>query len=333
MTLPPPAPSTSDDPPPLPYRPRRIAESRFVPVRELQYHCWCWGDPRAATDDAPLRVLMHGWMDVAASFQFVVDALADNVPVVAADWRGFGRTAAAQVDSYWFPDYLGDLDALLDALSPDRPVDLLGHSMGGNVVMVYAGVRPQRVRRLVNLEGFGLPDSDPAQAPARMARWLDELKTPQRLRPYASLDEVAQRLRQGNPRLTAERAAWLAPHWAEPVTGDAVPAGREDTQAAWRLRADPAHKRVNPVPYRAAEVIATWRCITAPTLWVEGNESRPPAAWPASYTRADFEQRLAAVPRLFRAGLPDAGHMLHHDQPVKLAERLEAFWSGAVGTV
>ena len=59
--------------------------------------------------------------------------------MLAPDWRGFGRSAAPGVDSYWFPDYVADLDALLDRISPDAPVDLVGHSMGGNVVMSYAG--------------------------------------------------------------------------------------------------------------------------------------------------------------------------------------------------
>ena len=114
-----------------------------------------------ASADRPTLVMLHGWMDVGASFQFVVDALAGidgfERAIAAPDWRGFGLTEGPPVDSYWFPDYLGDLDALLDALSPHIPVDLAGHSMGGNAAMIYAGVRPQRVRRLVNLEGFGMP--------------------------------------------------------------------------------------------------------------------------------------------------------------------------------
>ena len=106
--------------------------------------------------------------------------------VVALDWRGFGLTEAPGADSYWFADYLGDLDAALDRLRPDAAVDLAGHSMGGNVVMIYAGVRPQRVRRLVNLEGFGMPETKPHQAPKRYAQWLDELKVQPQLRDYAS---------------------------------------------------------------------------------------------------------------------------------------------------
>ena len=297
------------------YHPLRPGASHHLPVRGLHYHLHQWGTPQPGV---PLLVMVHGFMDVGASFQFVVDAMArvgDARCVVAPDWRGFGRTSAPPgTDAYWFADYLGDLDALLDALSPDAPVDLLGHSMGGNVVMTYGGVRAHRIRRLVNLEGFGLPDLPAAEAPTRMATWLDELKTPQRLKPYASQADVAQRLQQNNRRLPADKALWLAAHWSAP-----------DADGRWRLLADAAHKRINPVPYRAADAIATWQRITAPLLWVQGAGSRLDSHWGGRYSLAEFQQRLAHVPSVRQVTLADAGHMLHHDQPEALASALLDF--------
>ena len=116
--------------------------------------------------------LLHGWMDVSASFQFLVDALERDWYVIAPDWRGFGLSEWA-AGGYWFLDYLGDLDVLLRLLAQDRSVNLVGHSMGGNVANLYAGVRPERVRKLALLEGFGLPRTTPdrrAGAPGQMAR-------------------------------------------------------------------------------------------------------------------------------------------------------------------
>ena len=105
-----------------------------------------------------------------------MDALKDDHYVIAPDWRGYGQTQSGGADNFWFPDYLADLDFLLDHYSPDHAVNLVGHSMGGNIVMLYTGTRPQRVRRLVNLEGFGMPATRPAQAPGRYAKWMDALK-------------------------------------------------------------------------------------------------------------------------------------------------------------
>lgn len=292
------------------YLARQPHQSQFLTLRGLRHHVLSWGQPQPGQ---PSLVMLHGWMDVGASFQFVVDALQQDRHVVAMDWRGFGLTDASGADSYWFPDYLGDLDALLDAISPAAAVDLLGHSMGGNVVMSYAGVRPERIRRLINLEGFGLPETIPAQAPGRLTQWLDELKQQPQLKTYASLQAVAERLMKTNPRLSPAKAAWLAPHWSREIDG------------AWHILGDAAHKRSNPVLYRKAEIVATWARIQAPTLWVEGDSTDMTKWWGDRYPRADFEARLAVVPQLQRVTLKDAGHMLHHDQPEELAEALAAF--------
>jgi len=311
---------------PTSYAPTRSAQSSFLPVRGLQYHVHTWGDAALATPERPPLVMLHGWMDVGASFQFVVDALAaaDGFErwVFAPDWRGFGRTAAPGSDTYWFPDYLGDLDALLDAVLGaagwNGPIDLLGHSMGGNVVMSYAGARPARIRRLVNLEGFGMPETKPHQAPRRLVQWLDELKTPQTLRTYGGLQAVAERLLKNNPLLAPDKAAWLAPHWSRQDT-------REGGDGRWHIQGDPAHKRGNPMLYRKDEVLETWKLITAPVLWVEGDLTDITKWWGHRYPRSDFEARLAVVPTLQRERLSPCGHMLHHDQPEALARALRAF--------
>jgi pimeloyl-ACP methyl ester carboxylesterase len=175
-------------------------------------------------------------------------------------------------------------------------------------------VRPRRVRRLINLEGFGLPDCPPTDAAGRLATWLDELKAPQTLRSYASVDEVAKRLHKNNPRLAADKAQWLAGHWAAP-----------DADGRWWVLADAAHRRINPVPYRASEAIATWSAITAPLLWVQGAATRQDSHWGGRYSHDEFQARLAHVPDVQQVLLDDAGHMLHHDQPEALAAALAVF--------
>ncbi len=301
-----------------PYLERRPARSQFIEVRGLRVHLRIWGDASQAGSQQPSLLLMHGWMDVGASFQFMVDAMADDRHIVALDWRGFGLSDSSGADSYWFPDYLGDLDGVIDRLIAEgelsEVIDLLGHSMGGNIAMFYAGIRPQRVRRLINLEGFGLPASDPAQAPERYVKWLDELKEAPRLRRYDNLEGVASRLRKTNPRLSMQRAAWLAGHWAVKAA-----------DGLWDILGDPAHRRINPVLYRREEAIACWAAIRAPLLWVEGASSDIDSHWGGRYPRSDFEARLAVVPQVERVVLAEAGHMLHHDQPETLAGHLQRF--------
>lgn len=318
MTAAQPAPTRPASDADAPYEVRRTSHSHFLTLRGLRYHVRTWGEPGSISAQRPALVLLHGWMDVSASFQFMVDAFHDAFAgqrfIVAPDWRGFGLTDAGGSDTYWFPDYLGDLDALLDHLSPDLPVDLVGHSMGGNVLMLYAGVRPTRLRKLVNLEGFGMPAPPPSQAPLHLAKWLDALREPATLRRYDSLDDVAARLRQTNPRLSAQRARWLAAHWATRA---------EDGR--WELLGDPVHKRPNAQIYRKAEALACWRRITAPMLCVVGDQSRPDLWWKGRYSLDEFHQRLRTVRRVERRLLPGAGHMLHHDEPQALAAMIESF--------
>ena len=299
------------------YQPRLASRSEFVPIRTHRYHVRHWGEPQAR--QAPL-VLVHGWMDVSASWQFMVDALSSTRHVIAPDWRGFGLTEGPPTDHYWFPDYLADLDVLLDHYAPGTPVDLVGHSMGGNVAMLYGGARPARVRRLVNLEGFGMPATRPAQAPGRYARWMDEIKAFHRgesaLKTYADVESVAARLMKTNRRLAPDRAQWLARQWA-----------RQQPDGRWAVLGDAAHKIVNAQLFRVEEMLESYRRIAAPVLWIEAEDDSLGPWWGEHFTRAEFQQRLQAVPRLAQARVAQAGHMLHHDQPMQLAHLIETFFA------
>jgi len=302
----------------LMYQPRRSSRSEFLPLRGLDHHVRIWGDLGAG--QTPI-VMLHGWMDVGASFQFVVDALTDDRPVIAPDWRGFGLTDARGTDNFWFPDYLADLEGLLDHYLPGQAVDLVGHSMGGNISMFYAGARPQRVRRLVNLEGFGMPRTRPEQAPARYAQWMDQLKSHHRgeldLQTYAELSGVARRLMRTNTRLPQDKADWLAGHWAGPCT-------RADGTPGWGIRGDAAHKIVNANLYQVDEAIALYRSIAAPVLAVEGADGII-KTWKSRGHDDDLLKRLREVPDIGFARLEDAGHMMHHDQPEQVARLIEDF--------
>ena len=296
------------------YRALRVSRSEFLPVRGLQYHLRVWDANDAPAARTPVTLFMlHGWMDVSASFQFLVDQLDPRWRVIAPDWRGYGLTGWPPADCYWFPDYLADLDTLLEHYSPGAPVELIGHSLGGNVAMLYSGVRPQRVARLVNLEGTGLPPTVATQAPERYARWLDEIRDGAQMRPYDSRAAVAARLMKNNPRLPAAYAGFLAGHWS-----------RRTADGRYELLGDPAHKLINPDLYRVDEVVACWARITARVMLVlsEGAEDRHPFLKSAEYL-----QRLTAVTSLERRIVTQAGHMMHHDQPAQVARLIEGFVS------
>jgi len=297
------------------YQVKRASHSEFVPIRNLNYHVRVWGEP--TPEKIPL-VLLHGWMDVAASYQFVVDALSPAHYVIAPDWRGFGQTSTSGADNFWFPDYLADLDFLLDHYAPAAQVNLVGHSMGGNVAMIYAGVRPERIRRLVNLEGFGMPATTPDQAAGRYVKWIDELKKLQRgemnLKDYDSVAGVARRLMRTNPRLGADKANWLAQHWAQ-----------QNAQGKWAILGNAAHKVSSAQLYRLDETLEIYRRITVPVLAVEAADDSLSLWWKGEFTLAQHHERLKALAQVEIARVENAGHMMHHDQPEILAGLIERF--------
>ncbi len=289
------------------YQAHKLGRSEFITIRGLRYHIHLWGD-----DAKPKLFLFHGWMDVGASFQFLVDAFKKEWHVIAPDWRGFGLSEWPQ-DGYYFPDYIGDMDAIIDHYSPDEPINLVGHSMGGNAAGLYAGARPQRVQKFISLEGFGMPRIRAEKAPERYAKWLDELRETPGFKPYTNFADVAARLQKTNPKLPDDKAAYLAQHWAKKMpNGDVV------------LNSDPRHKNVSPVISRFEETFACWNAISAPVLWVIASDTDIISKW-LKEDEAMFALRKKEIKNYSEALIHNAGHMLHHDQPEKLAEVIEQF--------
>lgn len=281
------------------YVPARPARAERVSVRGLDYQVHQWGAP-----SAPPVVYLHGWGDTGSTLQMVADGFDDRWRLVAPDWRGFGSSRWSG-SSYWFPDYLADLDALLDLISPAEPALLIGHSMGGNAAGLFAGIRPERVRGFVNIEGFGLRDSDSDGAPERYRHWLEGLRREQAYRAYADFGELAARILKRSPRMRPEHADFVAGEWARKGPGRSV-----------HLRADPRHRLPNPVQYRRAEALACWRRIEANVAVVVGADS--PFAAEAKRWAADAAG-AAEIPIHTIAG---AGHMPHFEAPELLAKTL-----------
>jgi pimeloyl-ACP methyl ester carboxylesterase len=271
-------------------------------------HLTRWGPEPSA--QAPPVFLLHGWLDAGETFQFIVDAFKKDWPVIAPDWRGFGRSEWPQ-EGYGFPDYLGDFDDLMDRISPDSPARIVGHSMGGNIANLYAGLRPERVRCVINLEGLGLPRTSPQDAPKRMRKWLDQIKVPTLEKNYSSFEQLASVIQFRYQRFSPAAAAFVARVW-----------GTTDGDDRVRLAADPRHHWVNPILYKREDAEATWREIRAPLLMLLGQESDYLTRLGADGT---IEALRAALPLAEVVSIAGAGHMLHIERPEAVAPVIEAF--------
>ena len=276
-------------------------------IRGLSYCIHTWGK-----QDNPPLFLLHGWADTGLSFQFVADELGQDYFLIAPDWRGFGDSEWSP-QGYWFPDYLGDLDEIVEQYANGDKARIAGHSMGGNVGCLYAGIRKDKVSHLASLDVFGLPASDPSQAPGRYEKWLDQLKDNPSYSTYEDMETLLKHIRKLAPGINEESAAFIARAWAKPLPD----------QRGFTIKADPAHKRVNPVLYRREEARSCWQGIHAKTLFIYGEDSRIYQ----TYLEEGYQQESReCIPGLLEDTIADAGHMLHWQQPRVLAAKLKQFF-------
>lgn len=251
---------------------------------------------------------LHGFLDGGATWDDVAAPLAaDGYEVIAPDLRGFGGSARVGVGGYYhFPDYVADVDALVRTRAFSRLV-LIGHSMGGTVACLYAGARPERVERLVLIEGLGPPSAPPEQAPYRMRHWLTDLERNRVPRPLGSLDDAVRRLAINHPRMPTE----VLERRAKQLT--------VETESGLAWAHDPLHRTTSPMLFSAELLKAFLREYKEPVLFVGGGEG--------GFHPEDETERLDAFVHVRRVDLPDAGHMIHWTEPVALAQKIIEFLS------
>lgn len=287
----------------------KASRSEFIEIDGLRMHVRRWG-----REGAPRLFMLHGWMDSSITFQFVVDAFKHEWDVVALDWRGYGLSEWNN-STYWYPDYLADLEVLLDHYSAGQPATLIGHSMGASVVGMMAGLRPERVKQLIMLDGYGVPPQPEGAETMRLSDWMKGRNggVPEH-RGYADVAEFARRLCQANPRLSAERADFLAANFS----------GRNGSGRIVAA-ADPWHRLNTPLTVKAEDHMQIWRRITAPVLWVVADDSYLFKRF--ENKEAEYRARLACFASVQEVVLHDIGHNLHHDVPERVAELIEEFLS------
>jgi len=258
-------------------------------------------------------VLVHGFLDLAFSWTPFVTELqrraARPLWIVAPDCRGHGDSGWVSDGGYYhFPDYVLDLDSVIQALGV-QSIKLIGHSMGGTISLLYTGAFPERVIKLALIEGVGPVGMNFADAPLRMAQWIGEIRKRGRnhFRAYSSVAAGADQLRQTNPRLQEAFAAALA-----------QAAMKQNDAGKWLWKFDPLHRTAAPQPFYAAQAIEFLRRIACPVLIVDGKQSH-------QTKRADKQQRYDAIANRQRLVIDGAGHMVHQDNPKALVAALLPF--------
>ena len=247
---------------------------------------------------------LHGFLDQAGSWMRVAEPLvAAGYRVLMYDHRGHGCSDHVGAGGYYhFPDYLTDLEAVADALALER-LSLVGHSMGGTVAGLFAGLRPERVERLVLVEGLGPPCVNEAGVVDQFVKHLDHLRAPPKHPTFATVEDAVVRLQRFTPSLDADLARYLAERSTRPVEGG----------VCWRW--DPLHRTRSPMAYDLQRHLSILRRIRAPTTLVFGADS-----W---YLKMQhLAEREEAVRPVARHVFP-GGHAVHIDASAQLAGAIQ----------
>lgn len=283
---------------------RITCQHESLRLRGLRYHFRIWGKP-----DSPPVFLLHGLLDTGASFAPMVEAMQGDWRLIAPDWRGHGDTEE-DPRGYWFPDYVADLEAMLDHFVGEPPVRLVSHSMGATVASLYAGLRPARVSHLVCLDALNVPARTADMVPDRYRAWLDAESSPPPPKTYADVAELAGRIRKRYPELKPAHIERLASDWSRPYENGRI-----------RLANDPRHFVASPYGFIPEHAMAVWAQVSAPVLCLDGGDS-PVQKW---IPDEEMQRRRGAFRQMTRDVLPGCGHMLHLEQPGAVAQKIEAF--------
>lgn len=267
----------------------------FISQR-LRLHYVDWGNP-----SAPPLILQHGGRDHCRSWDWVAEELAKDWHVIAPDLRGHGDSAWAPDGNYEMNAFVYDFAQLVHTLDCDQ-VTIVAHSLGGNVATRFTGLYPEKVRKLVNIEGLGPSPQTRAQREAagyanRFREWIEKRRAaagriPRR---YPTIEAAFARMKEENSFLTDQQARHLTIHGAS---------RNEDSTWSWKF--DP-YLNVWPfedTPQHLSEEL--WQVITCPVLLLYGNDS-----W-ASSPAKDGRDKLFKDARVVE--FENAGHWLHHDQ-------------------
>jgi pimeloyl-ACP methyl ester carboxylesterase len=281
--------------------------SQYYYSHRLKLHFWDWGN-----NGKPNLILVHGGMDHARNWDRIAEAFMDDFRVLAPDLRGHGDSSWAPGAMYSIAEHILDLSAFVDIVGR-TPVYIVGHSLGAAIVLQYAGIYPNNVRKAVAIEGFSPPSDKESPRPVyeRLKTWIESVRDCEKRVPhrYPNLEAAFERMRKENPYLSDEMARHLTlfgSNW------------NPDGTLVWKF--DNFVRAFSPYSFNMEDACEIWTQIQCPVLLFRGLDS-----WTEDPAK---EGRIGAIPNHRLISVARAGHWVHHDQPDLFIEETRRFFEG-----
>lgn len=270
-------------------------------IHDLSLEVHKWG-----AKDKPVLLWIHGWLDSGAAFQWAAASLQEKFNCLAPDLRGFGKSEGSpSALGYFFFEYVADMIALIQSLSPNQPIHLVGHSLGGAVAAVLAGSFPEKIKSLINVEGFGFQRLKERSGPQRLREWCEGLRV-EPFPVYATFEEFMENLAQRHPRIPADRLI----QWGKILV--------KQSDQGYQVASDPKHKWIDPYDFSQERFEQFWREYSFPTLFISADRS---------FMAPLLGEIQAKAPKEFAfEEIADCGHMIHLEKPEVLAQVMARFY-------
>ncbi len=266
-------------------------EDKFLTVNDLRFHYLDWGK-----EGNPPMVLLHGGGQSCHMWDFFSLVFRDQYHIYALDQRNHGDTDSSEDNT--LDANMADINGFLDHLGLERAY-LIGFSMGGRNSFCYTALNPDRVEALMIVDVGPEMKSRPGGG--------DGIRDPNRIQTFASLEEIAERIRKHTPHRSLEQIKGSLQHtvyqrpdglwgWKNQRGGGLPIAGNWDSDLMWKYIGQ----------------------IQRPTLVVRATHSEV-------FPSETADKMIDTMPNAVQAVVGRSGHRVAGDNPIQFEQVIRSF--------
>ena len=287
-------------------------ETEILKINGLKHKVYTWGNL-----ENPILFFIHGYLDTGASFNFIAEELSRKFYCIAFDLRGHGKSDHTKNENgYFFVEYFSDVHKIFNYFSPREKINVIGYSMGGNIISQYAGIFPDRVDSFINIEGFIVREFPLEDRPQRIQEWILNQEKKTKVKIYKKLSQFQNKLQKIYPNVSIDKIQFIAKFLSKKVEGGFI------------VASDQKHRWPNPYLFQLKKMVPVFKNIKARALiiWTENCEYTSWIKKGSSY-QDEMKKRIADFPKTSQIKMiKNTGHAVHLERPLELVRIIAKFF-------